>query len=143
MRICSKCQIEKLETEFYKGKQASCKDCDKVRSNKWKSENKSRKRETNKAWYLRNKEKVHNVGMSKYGITTADYDAILKAQNNCCKICNSHESKFTKKLAVDHCHSTGEIRGLLCTYCNRGLGFFKDNIGTLEAAILFLKQFKK
>lgn len=143
MRTCSKCNIEKPKTEFYKGKQASCKLCDKARSSRWKSENKDRKRKTDKLWYLRNKEKVHNIGMGKYGITTADYNIMLKAQNNCCKICNRHELEFTKKLAVDHCHYSGKIRGLLCTYCNRGLGFFKDNIDTLKAAILFLEQFKK
>lgn len=142
MRKCSKCLVDKPDTDFYKGKQASCKECDKARSNKWKNDNKDRKKESSRLWYLRNKDKVHNVGMSKYGITTEIYQQMLTAQNNCCKICNRHESEFTKKLAVDHCHQTGKVRGLLCNPCNRLLGLAKENIEVLKEAILFLEKFK-
>ena len=44
---------------------------------------------------------------------------MLKKQNNCCAICKKHKSKFARSLAVDHDHSTGEIRGLLCFWCNK------------------------
>lgn len=54
----------------------------------------------------------------KYGITPGQYEELLATQNNCCAICNKHESEENRRLAVDHNHKTGEIRGLLCTYCN-------------------------
>jgi len=54
-----------------------------------------------------------------YGITEDQYDKMLKKQKHCCFICEKHESEFKTRLAVDHNHITGEIRGLLCNYCNR------------------------
>jgi len=57
----------------------------------------------------------------KYGITVKQYDELLEKQNQCCAICDKHASEFKTRLAVDHNHVTGEIRGLLCTYCNHRL----------------------
>lgn len=54
-----------------------------------------------------------------YGLSTEDYENILAEQNYCCAICNKHHNCFKKRLAVDHDHRTGEIRGLLCTGCNK------------------------
>ena len=55
----------------------------------------------------------------KYGITVEQYNQMLKNQNHCCAVCDRHEDEFKIKLAVDHNHVTGEIRGLLCSHCNR------------------------
>jgi len=76
----------------------------------------------------------------KYNMTVEKYDSMLKEQNNCCKICSTHESEFNKRLAVDHCHTTGKIRGLLCMACNILLGKAKDNINTLNNAIDYLNN---
>jgi hypothetical protein len=54
-----------------------------------------------------------------YGINLEQYDLLLKKQDNKCAICKRHSSEFPKRLSVDHDHKTGEIRGLLCTHCNR------------------------
>lgn len=59
---------------------------------------------------------------SRYGITSEDYAEMLKSQNSLCLICEEE-----KPLHVDHCHSTGKVRGLLCHSCNNGLGCFKDS----------------
>lgn len=56
-----------------------------------------------------------------------------------CLICEDELPKDTKHIHVDHCHKTNITRGLLCAHCNKGLGFFKDNIQTLEKAISYLK----
>lgn len=62
-----------------------------------------------------------------FGITIDDYEQILKEQNNACFICERDSSEFNKRLAVDHDHKTGMIRGLLCTHCNhRILGRNRD-----------------
>lgn len=78
---------------------------------------------------------------SLYGITLEDYHAMLKAQNGLCKIClrQAHEGTHGK-LYVDHCHSTGRIRGLLCNRCNIGVGNFSDCTETLERALAYLRE---
>ena len=75
-----------------------------------------------------------------FNMTLEDYNDLLKDQNYSCRICLTHESSFTKKLAVDHCHQTGKIRGLLCDTCNRSLGMLKDSVENLQRAIDYLKK---
>jgi DNA-directed RNA polymerase subunit RPC12/RpoP len=63
----------------------------------------------------------------KYGITEEQYNQLLKKQKHKCAVCGKHEDEEKRKLAVDHNHRTGEIRGLLCTYCNhRVVGRWTD-----------------
>lgn len=78
--------------------------------------------------------------LRKYGINLKEYSLILREQNYCCKICGINQSRLDKDLYIDHCHITGKVRGLLCHGCNSGLGFFKDNIKSLEQAINYLKS---
>jgi len=76
-----------------------------------------------------------------YGITQAQYDEMLEKQNGKCAICNNPDEVEDRKLAIDHCHTTGRIRGLLCGKCNRGLGFiFKDNPDLLLKAISYFSE---
>ncbi len=75
-----------------------------------------------------------------------DYDAMADAQDHKCAICGEPESVLgrsgkRRKLAVDHCHSTETVRGLLCMSCNTGLGGFRDDPARLRAAITYLKKF--
>jgi hypothetical protein len=58
----------------------------------------------------------------KYGITLEDYAIMFRRQGGKCDICGREE---TGNLAVDHCHMTGQVRGLLCGSCNRKLGWFE------------------
>lgn len=73
----------------------------------------------------------------KYGTTKAIVQSMLADQKNACAICKS-PFRNAKDTHVDHCHSTGAIRGILCMECNTGLGKFKDNIGLLLTAIDYL-----
>ena len=75
-----------------------------------------------------------------FGITPEDYDKMLEKQRSLCAICERHVSNFKKRLAVDHCHHTGKIRGLLCASCNSGLGKLQDDVDYLESAILYLQR---
>lgn len=62
----------------------------------------------------------------RYGVTTEDYDRMLSDQNGGCKLCGkppAMTSQITLRLFIDHCHTTGKVRGLLCARCNTGLGF--------------------
>lgn len=74
----------------------------------------------------------------KYGIDMDTYNNMLENQNYCCSICGSHKDNFSKMLAVDHDHITGEVRSLLCTKCNCGLGNFNDSVENLQNALNYL-----
>lgn len=74
----------------------------------------------------------------KYGITIEKYHEMLNSQGGVCKICGKPEERFQGSLAVDHCHSTGKIRGLLCGKCNTMLGQADDSVEILQAAIDYL-----
>lgn len=76
----------------------------------------------------------------RYGISLEEYRAMEKEQGSVCAICNQSETaKGFLRLSVDHCHETGEVRGLLCANCNRMIGMAKDDPAILEAAIRYLK----
>ena len=71
-----------------------------------------------------------------YGISTSQYESMLSAQGGVCAICGSPPQK--KRLAVDHCHTSGKVRGLLCDKCNRGIGMFMDRPELLDKAAVYL-----
>ena len=76
---------------------------------------------------------------SKYGITPEDYDAMFDSQSGRCAICGTDRAGGSgDRLHVDHSHETGEVRGLLCGNCNRGIGHFKDSPDTLREAADYL-----
>lgn len=72
----------------------------------------------------------------KFGITLSDYQEMLSSQNGACAICLKLP---TRSLAVDHDHTSGEVRGLLCANCNSGLGFFADSIQSMKNGIAYLE----
>jgi hypothetical protein len=72
-------------------------------------------------------------------ISQDDYNALLEAQNYSCAICGLPAEESARGLNVDHSHYTHKIRGLLCVQCNLGLGYFKDNVQRLKAAIEYLE----
>ena len=78
-----------------------------------------------------------------YRLRLPDYRKMYEAQEGKCACCGTHESYFKRQLHVDHCHKTKKVRGLLCTQCNPGIGYFQDSIERLEMAISYLKKFKK
>ncbi len=77
----------------------------------------------------RNPHKKKEYNLRLYGLTLAEFNSMLAAQNGCCAICG-HEPGGTvkqRKLCVDHCHKTGKVRALLCGSCNIGMGLFGDD----------------
>ena len=83
-----------------------------------------------------------------FNITKAQYNQMLAEQNHKCAICSidesnnavSHISRKPRKMALDHCHKTGKIRGILCSKCNIGLGYFSDDPIILTKAIEYLNK---
>ncbi len=78
----------------------------------------------------------------KFGIGLLEYEAMSKAQDGKCKLCGREERTKQRRLAIDHCHETLKVRGLLCHHCNTGLGNFKDDIELLRNAIAYLESSK-
>lgn len=72
-----------------------------------------------------------------YGMTKEEYEVLFKSQNGVCAICSKPQSKG-RRLAVDHDHETGEVRGLLCDGCNPGIGYFKNDPELLHVAANYL-----
>ena len=84
--------------------------------------------------------------MENFGITVEEYDNMLASQGGKCAICGTdkpYSNGRIKNFLVDHCHETGQIRGLLCHNCNVGLGNFKDDSRILFKALTYLELFNK
>lgn len=78
--------------------------------------------------------------MTKYGLSPEAFRSMLLQQENACGIC---KKVFSKTPCVDHCHKTGEVRGLLCRRCNVALGAFGDSLEGLECAKEYLNKKRK
>jgi hypothetical protein len=85
----------------------------------------------------------------RYGIDRAAYEEMFKQQNGLCLICRKPETSLNQHtheprlLSVDHCHSTGKVRGLLCKRCNTGIGAFEEDPDLMKAAIRYIRRHKK
>lgn len=123
---------------------------------KWKLRNPEKVRQASREYYLKNKERIKErdrvnkqnnpKGYSrdthykhKYGLSLEDYNNLLIKQHGVCLICKLPEQSQLH-LAVDHCHKTNKIRGLLCFHCNSGLGKFKDDPRLLQKALEYLND---
>lgn len=100
----------------------------------------------NKTYREQNREKVLDIERrsklkTTYGISVAQYDSMLKKQGGKCAVCSSKKpGGRTKMFFIDHCHNSGQVRGLLCMRCNTGLGLFLDNPKFLLNAVSYLKE---
>jgi hypothetical protein len=143
-KVCPKCNIEKPSSDFHKerankdGLHYMCKLCNSERSKKRYRENREKINRYHKEWTKDNKDIIRNGSYQRlYGISLDDYNEMLEEQNNSCYIC---EDDSQSPLFVDHCHSNGKVRGLLCKKCNSALSFFKEDPRILERAIDYLRR---
>jgi hypothetical protein len=102
-------------------------------------------------YFYENREQVRisarncNLKM-RYGMTAAEYAAMLLIQEGVCAICRQPETRThgrtgrTFSMPVDHCHKSGKVRGLLCQNCNRALGLLGDDVDRLKAAVRYLES---
>lgn len=143
---CSRCKT-KAKSAFYptswkRGWSCLCKKCKRAWRHKHYSDPENL---ANKRAYTRKYQKEHNRVLwrchlrHKFGIDDALYDKILKAQGDVCAICRE-KCKTGQRLGVDHNHKTGGIRGLLCSTCNRGIGYLQESPDILLAAVEYLKR---
>jgi hypothetical protein len=114
----------------------------------WRERNPERHSELQRQYREQNLEKTklavwRSNLKRKYGITEVEYYALLDKQDGQCAICTTHCLDLPERLSVDHDHETGEIRGLLCRFCNLALGCMGDGEVALErlrATIQYLER---
>jgi len=162
-RYCNGCDAAKPLRDFGKNKygpnglQWLCRNCINTASRAKHAANPEIGRAADKRWQAKHPEQVranvarwqqanptkvkHNSRNGhlkhKFGITVEIYEQLLEDQNGECAIC--HNPPRAKRLSVDHDHATGQIRGLLCDFCNVGIARLQDNIEILQAAISYLE----
>jgi hypothetical protein len=91
-------------------------------------------------WSAKNRDLQRmKVTLRNWGLTQVQYLAMFEAQDHKCAICGA-QARAMRALAIDHCHDTGRIRGLLCQDCNMGMGQFADSPDLLEAAARYLRD---
>lgn len=148
-RRCSKCEQTLPLSEFWKhprgkdGLRSRCRAC--VTAQNQDLRRKRTAQLTSEERYERNK----RVKLRDRGLTPAQFDAMKTEQGNLCAICGRPESVIEKsqgkprELAIDHDHDTGQFRALLCSFCNLGLGWFRDNPETLRQAAIYVEHWRK
>ena len=94
-----------------------------------------------KSWNWTGLDRWDAIIRRTYGITLEEYDAKLEEQGGVCEICGKPDEVEGRRMAIDHDHDTGAVRGLLCGTCNRGLGSFMDDIETLKKATAYLIKY--
>lgn len=133
---CSVCGIRKPLSDFppdkgtKSGKHSRCYVC--------KRNNEREYQKTEK--YLNRRRAMEWKRRGIKDISTQKYSDLLKAQNKKCAICGTDKNISGKVLCVDHDHKTGLTRGLLCTKCNLGIGYLKDDLDIIYKAVSYLEE---
>lgn len=137
-----KCRVcGNTEYKLMSGKRC-CWPCHKAHSEIWRKSNpeKHNKSARTAEGRVRFKNYRKNWALkARYGITLEKYNEMVEMQSNGCLICKGNQS-LHRPLVVDHCHKTGNIRGLLCDPCNIGLSNFRDNPERMESAANYIRS---
>lgn len=137
-KTCSKCIENKPVSEFRKDRKykdgyfAWCKHCHKQYARQWRLSNPEKDRAIGRRAYLK----------ATFGISMEQYNHMFSQQNGRCAICNTHQTKLTKILGVDHNHATSQVRGLLCSFCNTAIGLLKENPVLFQSSIAYLDYWR-
>lgn len=129
----------------------TCLECNRIAAQKYKTTEKAAATYATRVKRLKESGEWERKNTSRllkheYGITLAEYETLFTKQNGVCAICQQPEKAFDKKqnrlrrLAVDHCHTTSKIRGLLCFDCNTGIGKLGDNPQLIERAAEYVRS---
>lgn len=134
-QVCKDCGSEKPVDQFYwrsdsRKPRSECKACSIA---KLRAKGEKRTAQDFRDTHLRR----------TFGITQADFDAMLAVQDGCCAICKRSAEDSYKGLHVDHDHESGRVRGLLCHKCNMALGLLGDSVSALADAIAYLDHARR
>jgi len=141
MKVCSKCQVEKPPSEFWLDRRrnrlmARCKTCKTQDTRQYRTTHPEF--EQRRYWADPDAARERHL-RRKYGISLSVYRDLLVQQQGCCAICGKPELS-PRLLDVDHDHATGQVRGLLCTNCNRMVGHAHDSADRLRKAADYLER---
>ena len=144
-KTCIKCKKTLPVSSFYKHSRGyfrgDCIACTAIQNKEYNLKNKEKVAAIGKEWAARNKEKIKETKIRrKFGIGLKEKGEIFEAQGNACAICKCTENGRARDWDVDHCHTTGKVRGILCSNCNRALGLFQDNKQNLLRAAVYLGE---
>lgn len=158
-KVCTKCGKEFLRTAkfFYKDKQKKdglrpeCKGCRNRQQKIYRDTEygilvhkvaNAKYKKTGRGKFIN----WRSMLKRKYNLTVNSYDKLSVTQNNLCAICHNPETVLYKGslkiLCVDHCHTTGKVRGLLCSRCNKAIGLLEDDMSLLLSAVKYLRSNK-
>lgn len=114
----------------------------KVYKDRYYAKHKEKIKERNRIKDLQNPERVkfrkRKSHLKMYGLTVEDYQQMYHRQEGRCAICQ----KETEDFNIDHNHTTGKARGLLCRFCNLGIGNLRDDINLVRNAVLYLEKYQ-
>lgn len=162
-KFCSACKIQKelssfnLQRSSKDGRRYICKACQSEHKKKYRAENKEKVAGQYSAYYRSNKDKVSARivawGRSNpdklrqyyvkktYGLSKEQFHRLLESHSGRCHICGSEDAgSKSGTFNIDHCHKTGEVRGMLCGGCNHVLGRVSDSVDLLKKYIAYLED---
>lgn len=148
IRICTRCRVPQPLNGFAKnrcapgGRSLWCRSCRAQYKREWRRTNPERARAQDRRRNLRRKGTSGDYKrLKQYGLSRDAFQFLLRLQRSACAVCQMVFGN-TKSLGphVDHDHSTGRVRGLLCNNCNRALGLLNDSPSVLIAAAEYLGQ---
>lgn len=141
MKPCKSCKITKPLTEFFKDKAlkdkhaSKCKLCKTKSTYEWREKNKDHYNAKMRAYH---KENYHTERLYRYNLSREAYNSMLEHQKGLCKLCGKANESTKRSFAIDHCHTSGKVRGILCYGCNRLMVLLDDEI-LLAKAIAYKK----
>ncbi len=132
--VCGKCKVRQPVSGFARNRTKKngladwCKTCQRIMVDRYRDQARRNTR--------------HLALRKNYGISLEDYEGMLASQGGRCAICGRSDpgDQRRRNFAVDHDHTSGRVRGLLCGLCNTGLGQLQDSEEILEAAISYLRK---
>jgi ribosomal protein L40E len=153
MKVCTKCGEEKPLFEFHKHKIAKdglayvCRSCKSAVDKTYRQSAENADNAKNRAtkWNRENEERRKLIIQKdnykrRYGLTSEQKQQLVDGQDGKCAIC-ANDLKDTHDVCVDHNHTTGAIRAILCRKCNLGIGHLQDSIKIVESALEYLKKY--
>ena len=132
------CNVKEYQREYQKKYRLANKDRLDAYYHGWCSKNKDKTAELSRSYYQANKQKVRAYKWKlRYGLTQEEVYALYASQNGCCAIC---KKSLNDVFVVDHRHSDGQVRGLLCNQCNQAIGLLNENVSSFLNAIDYIQE---